>query len=127
MPSRRRPTLIVTTDVSLAHVASVALPESTIRWSQTYATAIASITPEMELLVTDASIDGPMAHLLAALFVEQRPGRSAVVVEAEGSSSPHVPDERVRVLSRPLGALKLAETIRIAERRSKGRSRKTAA
>jgi hypothetical protein len=107
MDMRSPDVLVVTPDLGLSHAVGQAAPGEWCEWQQTLGSAIAAITPQTRLIVLDMSIDGPMATMLANAFVEQRPGRRAILVQAAGDLPLHFEDERVTVLSWPvtLGAL----------------------
>lgn len=94
-------TLLVTRDLELVHVTSALLAETQIDWRQTFTSGLTGITPTTRVLIVDAEVGAPMAHLLAALFLDQVPGRSAVVVETEGAVMRAHADPRVQVVERP--------------------------
>jgi hypothetical protein len=108
-------TLLVTRDLQLVHVASSLLAEAQIDWRQTFTSGLTGITPATKTLLVDAEVGPAMAHLLAALFLDQVPGRSAVVVESEGAVMRAHADPRVQVVERPFTPRRLREALDDAE------------
>ena len=95
-------TLLLTRDLELVQLAAFALPESRTDWRQTFTSGLSGLTRGTRVLIVDAEVGAPMAHLLAALFLDQAPDRLAVVVQAEGAPMRANCDPRVQVLERPL-------------------------
>ena len=93
--------LLVTRDFDLVEAASELLPESRADWRQTFTSGLTGITPSTRVLVVDAEVGDAMAHLLAALFLDQVPGRSAIIVERPGAPARANADPRVQVVERP--------------------------
>jgi len=103
--------LTVSRDVAIAHAVSVALPEEWTEWSETFSSALTAIRPETKLLVFDAAMDGPLSRLLPRLFVDQQPGRRAIVVQPRSARPMPLVDSRITVLEWPLEPGALAELI----------------
>ena len=99
---RSTETVLLTTDLQIAHVVSNAIPWEQIDWQQSFSSVLTAITPDTKTLIVDASTDGMMAHLLAMLFLDQRPGRRAVVIDATGGPARDVTDPRVSVVAGPV-------------------------
>ena len=93
--------IVVTQDLSLVHVATTAIPGSKPAWCQTFSSALTHVGPATKLLVVDASLDGPMASLLASLFVDHRPDRRVVVVSGSTGATMS-PDHRITTLGLPV-------------------------
>jgi hypothetical protein len=104
-------TVLLTRDLALAQLASMALPKSVIDWRQAFSSALLAITRETTTLVVDAAAGVPMARLLGTLFLDQRPGRRAVIVEPIGAPVRESDDPRVQVLRHPLGPADLAAAL----------------
>jgi hypothetical protein len=104
-------TIVLTRDHALVQLAWRALPKSRTDWRQTFSSALMGITRETTTLVLDAQAGVPMAHLLAALFLDQRPGRVAVVIQAEGAERRESCDPRVRVIDRPVQPRQLLDAL----------------
>jgi hypothetical protein len=111
MKTVRPNTLLVTKNAGLLDAASIAVPSYRLEWRETFAAALALLSPSTDLLVADATESSPMAHLLAALFVDQRGGRRAIVVSDACATLHHPTDERITVLNAPVTADMLIEAI----------------
>lgn len=112
---RHAETVLLTTDLQLAHVVSNAIAWEQIDWQQSFSSVLTAITPGTRTLIVDAAADGMMAHLLAMLFLDQRPGRRAVVIDAAGGPARDVADPRVPVLAQPVTPDALLEALETAE------------
>lgn len=111
MPAAVADTIVLTRDPALLQLASRAIPPSRIDLRETFSSALLGITRETTTLVLDSQAGVPMAHLLAALFLDQRPGRVAVVVQAEGEAPRANCDPRVRVIERPVQPRELRDAL----------------
>jgi hypothetical protein len=109
----RLETLLLTHDLALVDTTARAIPPERIEWRRSYGAALTALTPDTDVLVVDSLLGAPMAYLLANLFVDQRAGRKAVVIDAAGKGSSRPVDDRVTVLCEPVTAesLRLATTI----------------
>jgi len=103
--------LVLTRNAELARNAAEARPDQRTAWRQTFSSALTAIARDTDVLVVDAELGAPMAYLLASLFVGQRSGRRAVVVDERGAGSLRPVDERVRVLEGELDADLIAAAI----------------
>jgi hypothetical protein len=115
MPTGCPEILTVTHDLAVAHAVTQAAPEEWTEWSETISSALRAIRPETKLLVFDAAMDGPLSRLLPRLFVDQQPGRRAIVVHSQPGQSMPMLDSRITVLSWPLEPGALAEAMAEAE------------
>src|SRR6476659_2610750 len=75
-------TLLLTRDTAVVHVVTQVVPCEHIEWRRSFSAALTAITADVETLIVDSAAGVPMAHLMATLFVEQQPGRTAVVAAA---------------------------------------------
>ena len=101
MRTRQPRFIVATSDLALARLVDEAIPVPGLEWCGSFSAALARLTPATEVLVVDASLDAPMARLLATLFVDRQPGRRAFVVRSPGQSLLHAPHDRVTILDRP--------------------------
>jgi hypothetical protein len=85
--SRVPEVVVITGDLNVAHAVSLALPETWAAWHREAGSALQAIAPGTEVLVIDSRLDCPLTRLLPSLFVDQRPGRRAVVLYATDSSA----------------------------------------
>ena len=111
MTTRSADTLLLSRDLVVLQMVSEVLPEARLDCRQSFSSALLGITADTQILLIDAAAGVPMAHLLAALFLDQQPGRTAVVVLPRGAACPPDVDPRVQVLSRPLSVRALLSAL----------------
>lgn len=97
MRSRVPEIVVVTNDLNVAHAVSLALPETWAAWHREAGSALRAIDPGTEVLVVDSRHDCPLTRLLPSLFVDQRPGRRAVVLGSSDPAAAPAPDGIVRL------------------------------
>jgi hypothetical protein len=107
MTSRPADTLLLTRDESVVDLTTSLLPEGRTEIRQSFSAALLGITSDTRLLIIDSAAGVPMAHLLAALFLDQQPGRTAIVILPRGVGHPPDVDPRVQMLGRPLSSASL--------------------
>jgi hypothetical protein len=107
----RTETIVVTRDAALAHVTSLASPPESTTWCRGFGSALTAMNTRTNLLVVDAALDGPMARLLATVFVDRMPSRRAIIVQGPGGVPVHRTDERVTTLSWPASLEGLADAV----------------
>jgi hypothetical protein len=103
--------IVVTRDLALAHAATLAAPEAWTEWCDTFSGALTAIGPDTKVLICDSTLDNPLGRLLPILFVDQLPGRRAVVVQPWGQPPAVSTDDRVTFLSWPLSFDSLSDAI----------------
>ena len=113
MRTRLPEIVVVTRDVAVAHAVSLAVTAEWTQCCESFSAALLAIGPESKLLVFDAALDAPLAALLPTLFVEQRPGRRAIVLQSPGHDAPSMADERITVLSWPATLDHLSEAMAV--------------
>lgn len=100
MTPRSAETLLLTRDLEVVQVASMVIPRDRTDWCQTFSSALTTIRKDTRRLIIDAAAGVPMAHLMAVLFLDQEPGRTAILLEAEDAPLRDATDPRVVVLRR---------------------------
>lgn len=108
-------TVLVTRDPEIVEVTSLVVPEQDTAWRQTFTSALGTITHDTRVLVVDAEVDAPMARLLAALFLDRQPGRSAVLIEPSSGPMPRTADPRIQIVARPVTPRALHDAMGHAE------------
>ena len=100
MMPRSAETLLLTRDLEVVQIASMVIPKHRTDWCQTFSSALTTITKDTKRLIIDDAAGVPMAHLMAVLFLDQEPGRTAILLDAEDAPLRGETDPRVVVLRR---------------------------
>ena len=103
--------LIITRDFAVSHAATLAVPESWTETHESFSSALKAIGPSTRVLICDPSVDTPLAKLLPLLFVDQAPGRRAIVIQRPGAPMLASSDARITYLTWPVSLGTLADVI----------------